>query len=126
MKQVGLISPTVINALKLDIHPNTPIMIGETNIKHIKNRHPYEYDKYYKDIESILAKPDYIGINPKDKSILYVKEYTLDKEYIRVAIRVTSSGNCYAKTLHLLSTCNAERYIQKGSLIRLTDNQNAV
>ena len=126
MKQVGLISPTVINALKLDIHPNTPIMIGETNIEHIKKRHPYEYDKYYKDIESILAKPDYIGINPKDKSILYVKEYTLDKEYIRVAVRVTPHRNCYAKTLHLLSTCNAERYIQKGSLIRLTDNQNVV
>lgn len=126
MKQIGSISSAVINTLKLDISPNTPIMIGETNIEHIKKRHPYEYDKYYDDIESILEKPDYIGINPKDESILYVKEYTLDKEYIRVAVKVTSHGNCYAKTLHLLSTCNAERYIQKGTLIRLTDNQNIV
>lgn len=126
MKQIGSFSPSVINTLNLDIIPNTPIMIGETNIEHIKKRHPYEYDKYFHDIQHILKSPDYIGINPNDKSILFVKEFSVDKEYIRVAVKVTSSGKHYVKTLHLLSTCNAERYIGKGSLIPLTDSTKHV
>ena len=31
---------------------------------------------------------------------------------------------CYAKTLHLLSTCNAERYIEKGTLKKLDINSD--
>lgn len=60
-----------------------------------------------------------MGINPKDESIVFVKLYQIADEYIRVAAKITSSGKCYAKTLHLLSTVNAERYIEKGTLIPL-------
>ena len=112
--------------LKLDIKANTPIVIGPSNIEHIKNRHPYEYDKYFKDIEEIIASPDYVGVNPKDKSIAFVKEYNVASEFIRVAIRITTNNRCYAKTLHLLSTCNAERYISKGTLKALTKKENQV
>lgn len=92
------------------------IFIGPTNIEHIKSRHPYEYDKYLRNIEEIIATPDYVGMNPKDKSIAFVKEYHVASEFIRVAVQ----NKCYAKTLHLLSTCNAERYIRKGTLKPLT------
>lgn len=119
MKTVGYFSKEIIDLLNLDIETNTPILIGESNIEHIKNRHPYEYDKYFDDIESILQTPDYIGINPKDKSVAFVKEYQINSEFIRVAVRVTPNKKCYAKTLHLLSSCNAERYIEKGTLIKL-------
>lgn len=69
-----------------------------------------------------MNSPDYVGLSPKDSSILFVKLYEVDGEYIRVAVRIASSGRCYAKTLHLLSTCNAERYIKKGTLKKL-DNK---
>lgn len=122
MKPIGYISQTIINILELDIAPNTPVFIGESNINHIKNRHPYEYDKYFLDIGNIINLPDYVGLSPKDSSILFVKLYKVDDEYVRVAVRITSNGRCYAKTLHLLSTCNAERYIEKGTLKKL-DNK---
>ncbi|MDE6750965.1 MAG: hypothetical protein K2K21_18155 [Lachnospiraceae bacterium] len=122
MEIVGYISQTVINKLGLKIEPNTPVFIGESNIEHIKNRHPYEYDKYYKDIGMIINFPDYVGLNPKDGSILFVKLYKIDDEYIRVAVKITSEGKCFAKTLHLLSTCNAERYLEKGTLKMLDTN----
>lgn len=122
MEIIGCISQSVIEALNLNLKPNTPIFIGESNIEHIKNRHPYEYDKYYKDINLIVNFPDYVGLNPKDGSILFVKLYKRNDEYIRVAVKVTSSGKCFAKTLHLLSTCNAERYLEKGTLKKLDTN----
>lgn len=119
MKPIAYLSPQIIDTLNLNIAPHTPIFIGESNIEHIKNRHPYEYEKYYSDIGNIINYPDYIGLNPKDNSILLVKLYQLDNEYIRVAVKVTSNGICYAKTLHLLSSCNAERYLKKGTLKKL-------
>ena len=94
-------------------------MIGESNIEHIKKRHPYEFDKYFTDIKAIIASPDYVGINPSDNSIAYVKEYLIASEYVKVAVRVTSKGQYYAKSLHSLSTYNAERYIERGTLKRL-------
>ena len=118
-KQIGNFTSEIINLLNLDIPVGTPIYIGESNIEHIKSRHPYEYDKYFCDIEDIIREPDYIGQNPHDSSILFVRLYEVHGEYIRVAVKISPYGNCYAKTLHLLSTCNAERYIEKGTLKKL-------
>lgn len=99
MEIVGYISQSVIETLGLELKPNTPVFIGESNIEHIKSRHPYEYDVYYKDISTIINSPDYVGLN--------------------LAAKITAGGKCFAKTLHSLSTCNAERYIEKGTLKRL-------
>lgn len=122
MEIIGYISQSVIKLLNLKIEPNTPVYIGESNIEHIKSRHPYEYDKYYRDIGLIINSPDYVGINPKDSSILFVKLYKTDAEYIRVAVKITSKGKLFAKTLHSLSTCNTERYLKKGTLKKLDIN----
>lgn len=122
MEIIGYISQAVIKTLNLKISPNTPVFIGESNIEHIKNRHPYEYDKYYRDVGIIINSLDYVGLSPKDGSILFVKLYKINGEYIRVAVKITSGGKCYAKTLYLLSTCNAERYLEKGTLKKLDTN----
>jgi len=54
---------------------------------------------------------------------MYVKEYKTASEFIRVGVKVAQNKNYYARTLHLLSTYNAERYIRKGTL-RKVDNSN--
>lgn len=54
MKPVAYISERVVNMLHLPISPGTPVFIGESNIEHIKKRHPYEYEKYMPDIGSII------------------------------------------------------------------------
>lgn len=122
MNQVGVFTEDVITSLQLNIPIGTPIFIGDSNEKHIKNRHPYEYDMYYNKISVILSEPDYVGLNPNDKSIQYVKEFLVNSEYIRVAVRISQNQKCYVKTLHLLSTYNAERYINKGTLKKLDNN----
>ena len=100
----------------MDIPAGTPIYIGSNNIEHIKSRHAYEYGKYFPYISNIISAPNYVGKNPSDESIPFVKFFQTGKEYVRVAVRVTTNGTVFAKTLHLLSTVNAERYIEKGTL----------
>lgn len=117
---IGHISQEIISILGLsDVNVGAPILIGESNIEHIKRRHPYEFDKYYPDIREIIGSPDFVGINPSDHSIAYVKEYIIASEYVKVAVRVTTKGQYYAKSLHSLSTYNAERYIERGTLKKL-------
>lgn len=50
---------------------------------------------------------------------MYVKEYKVNSEYIRVGVKVAQNNQYFARTLHLLSSCNAERYIAKGTLIKV-------
>ena len=123
MTPIAYIKKEIIDLLKLDLAPDTPIYMGESNREHIKNRHAYEYEKYLPDIKMIIEEPDYVGISPKDNSILFVKLYEIHGEYIRVAARINPKGLYFARTLHLLSTCNAERYIEKGTLKKLDTNQ---
>lgn len=125
-RKIGEFTQEIIDTLELDISCGTPIYIGDSNIDHIQSRHPYEYEKYFCDIEDIIKKPDYVGQNPRDGSILFVRLYKIHEEYIRVAVKISPYGNYYAKTLHLLSTHNAERYITKGTLKNLTNKQNIV
>lgn len=117
---IGYFKQSIIDLLNLtDVRCSTPILLGESNIEHMKNRHPYEYDKYFSNISEIIAEPDYVGINPSDNSIGFVKEYLVSGEYVRVAVRVTTKGQYFAKSLHSLSTYNAERYIEHGTLKKL-------
>ena len=59
-EKIGTFSQEVINILGLNLTADMPIYIGKSNIEHIKNRHPYEYEKYFCKIGEILLKPDYI------------------------------------------------------------------
>lgn len=123
---IGYFSQAVLDVLHLgNIAVGTPIYIGEPNIEHIKNRHPYEYDKYFSDIRNIIAEPDYVGVNPKDGSVCFVREYMIASEFVRVAVRVTANGTYFAKSLHSLSTYNAERYIERGTLKKLDKKQDS-
>ena len=52
------------------------------------------------------------------KGLLNRKEYEDAGEFIRVGIKVTFSGTYFVRTLHLLSSYNAERYIEKLGTIK--------
>ena len=125
-QKVGCFTQEVIEMLELELAAETPIYIGASNVAHIKNRHPYEYEKYFLHISDIISMPDYVGKNPSDNSITFVKFDKTADEYIRVAVRVTTKGVAFVKTLHLLSTVNAERYIEKGTLKSLTNDLSKV
>lgn len=119
MQQVGTINRKVISALSLPIQPGTPIFLGDSNVIHMKNRHPEDYKKYGVDIPEILSNPDYVGLNKKDGSFEYVKEYKINNEFVKVAVRISGSGKYFARSLYILNKNRVNNFIEKGNLKKL-------
>ena len=121
--QIGTFSEKVIKLLPDNIADNiadnTPILLGNSNIHHMQSSHPTDYAKYGSDISDIINNPDYIGVNNKDDSIEFVKEYLVDNEFVKVAVRVSNSNNYYARSLYILNNNRVRNYILKGTLIKV-------
>lgn len=115
-KQVGTIDSRVIALLDMDIPSGTPIYLGDSNISHMQSSHPSDYQKYGGDIENILATPDYVGINPNDSSLEYVKEYCINHQFVKVAVRISSGNSFYARSLYVLNNNRVHNFIAKGTL----------
>lgn len=117
-KQIGCFSSHIINLLNLDIEPNTPIYISDTNIRHMESSHRDDYLKYGCDIEFIISNPDYVGKNKKDNSIEFTKDYFINNEFVKVAVRVSTNGIYYARSLYVLNSNRVDNFIKKGTLIK--------
>ena len=102
--------------LNLDISGDRNIYFGDSNEQHMKSKHPKDYEKYGSQIEAILATPDYVGINASNNSIEYVKEFKIDNEFVKIAVRVTTHNKYYARTLYVLNNNRVNNFIQKGTL----------
>lgn len=117
---VGYITPQIERILGLSSIQDRNIYIGSSNIQHMISSHPNDYQKYGNKISDILNCPDYIGMNPKDNSIEYVKEYKIDNEYVKVAVRISNSGKYYARSLYTLNTNRVNNFIAAGTLKKLS------
>lgn len=118
--KIGKIKAEVIAALGLSVKANTPIYLGVSNINHMIKSHPADFQIYGSYIQQILDAPDFVGINPKDQSIEYVKEFIVNNEYVKVAVRVSTSGIYFARSLYILNSNRVHNFINKGTLIPLT------
>lgn len=116
-KEIGKINKKLIKLLNLSVPEDTPIFLGDSNVQHMKSSHPEDYDKYGKHIESIIYSPDYVAINKKDNSIEYVKEFIINEEYVKVAVRVSTNGTYFARSLYVLNTNRVNNFIEKGTLL---------
>ena len=116
-RKVGKITTKVATVLGLLQRRNQPIMLGESNIKHMKETHPKEYKKYGKYIRQIISQPDYVGIDDEDGSIEYVKEFKVDGEHVKVAVRADKGDNTlFARTIYVLKPSRVENAIKTGRL----------
>lgn len=113
-KQIGKINRKVIEILGLEYDKELPIMLGDTNIEHMKRQHLDDYNKYGKDIEKIIENPTYIARNPNQGSIEYIKEYKINNEFVLVAVRVSNKGTMFAKTLFIMTERKKNIYLKKG------------
>lgn len=116
VQKIGTISAHVAALLGLSNAVNMPILIGASNIEHMKTSHPADYEKYGDQISLIVNDPDYVGINQSDGSIEYVKEYKIDDEYVKVAVRISTKGQYYARSLYVLNNNRVHNFIKKGTL----------
>ena len=114
--KVGIVAENIKKLLGLPSMEDDNIYMGATNIAHMESSHPSDYAKYKDQIQNILASPDYVGQNPNDNSIEYVKNFIIDSEYVKVAVRLSSGNKYYARSLYVLNKRRVENFIKKGTL----------
>lgn len=120
MQTISKFSSAVIQKLNLNIPAETPIYLGQSNIDHMITKHPDDYSAYSAYMSQILDSPDFVGINPSDNSIEFVKEIKLTTgEYVKVAVRISNSGKYFARSLYKLNPNRVNNFIKKGKLIKL-------
>jgi len=108
--KVGELSYRVIKLLGLSLQEGSPIYIGKENIRHIKKSYLRDFQKYGKDINKIISSPTYVSRNPKKNSIEYIKVYEDKGDYVLVAVRSSSSGILYIRTLFIMSYEKIAKY----------------
>lgn len=116
-EKVGEIDEIVIRVLNLSVNPNVPILIGEQNIKHMMEEHPKDFEKYGGKIAEILSNPDYVAKHPNKDSIEYIKVYydAEKNDHVLVAVRTTTNGVHFARTLFVMSDDKVKKYEAKGA-----------
>lgn len=113
-KQIGKVTKKVIELLNLQYEEELPIILGDSNIEHMKRQHYEDYIKYGKDIKNIIDKPTYVARNPNQGSIEYIKEYKVNNEFVLVAVRISNKGTMFAKTLFTMTERKKNIYLTKG------------
>ena len=117
-KKVGTITEHVEKLLGITVPADRTIYLGQSNLSHMRTSHPADFAKYGTELINILAYPDYVGRNPTDGSIEYVKEFQVDGEFVKVAVRLAQSDRFYARSLYVLNNRRVKNYIEKGTLKR--------
>ena len=123
MNIVGKIDDRVLELLNMTTPENRTIFIGKSNINHIMSKHLNDYKKYGSKIPFILSSPDYIGINKKDHSIEYIKEFQIDNEFVKIAVRVSKGNKYFVRSLYVVNNKRVENFIKKKTLIKYWNNQ---
>lgn len=113
-KQIGKVNKKVIKLLDLNLKEELPIILGDSNIEHMKREHPEDFQKYGHDISNIVNNPTYVAKNPNQGSIEYIKEYKIDNDFILVAVRITNKGTMFAKTLFRMTERKKDIYLKNG------------
>lgn len=117
---IGKISNKVIETLNIKEPIDCNVYLGESNIQHMQSKHPADYSMYGDQINLILSDPDFVGINPADDSIEYVKEFSVNNDFVKVAVRISAgSQRYYARSIYVLNPSRVHNFIRKGTLKKL-------
>lgn len=111
-RQIGKITKKIIKILELEYKEEQPIFIGKSNIEHMKEKHPKDFEKYGVDIEEIIKNPTYLARNKKKKSIEFIKKYKIDNDYVLVAVRVSNNNIHFARTMYIMADEKVQKYFK--------------
>lgn len=106
----------MIELLELELPEGKDILLGDSNIGHMTTRHPEDFALYGEYIPDILREPDYVAQNKKDNSIEYVREVEIDHVFVKVAVRVSTKGQLFARSVYRLNPNRVRSFIDKGNL----------
>lgn len=90
---IGKINKDIYNCVTEDI-VTEDVIITDERIKHIKERHPNDFEKYCQYMIEMVSSPEFIVEANKPKSALILKSFADDDKQFKAVLRlVTSSDN---------------------------------
>jgi len=88
----------------------------------MQREHPTEYEKYFTLLPRIISTPDFVGLNPKDNSIEYIKTFSTSAgKYLKLAVRISNDGFLFARSLYEILERTVRQRADKGMLKKLTN-----
>lgn len=91
MHTVGKIDKEIYKCITDDII-SSEVIITDERVGHIKERHPNDYERYYRYLKEIVEDPDYIVETSKPKTALILKEIVeSDERRFKTIMRLVTS-----------------------------------
>ncbi len=90
MHKVGKIDIEIYKCVTEDIVTNE-VIITDEQIRHIKERHPNDYEKFFTYFKEIVEEPDYIVETARPNTALILKEVTIGNEKTKTVLRLITS-----------------------------------
>ncbi len=89
MHLVGKINRDIYKCITNDIVTDE-VIITDERIGHIKERHPNDYERYYRYLKEIVEHPQYIVETNKPYTALILKEF-MEEDQFKTVLRFTTS-----------------------------------
>lgn len=92
MQYIGKIDIKKFEKISNDITVEE-VILTDKQVEHIKERHPNDYERYFKYIKSIVENPDYIIRDTKPNTGFLLKEFLEDDKRFQLILRLQTSGD---------------------------------
>lgn len=114
IQEIGTLNKKIIKLLGLKKLCGR-IVLNPGAIKHIKNKHEEDFQKYFERIPEIIDNPDYAGKNPKiPNSIELVKKL---ENAVLVSFEIGSNGLIYLSSFYSIGEFTIRKGLSSGRLL---------
>ena len=69
------------------------VILTDRQVEHIKQRHPKDYENYFKYIKSIIEEPDYIIRDLKPNTGFLIKQFIREGKSFQLILRLHTSND---------------------------------
>lgn len=92
LQYIGNIDKEKFKSITEDITTNE-VILTDKQVEHIKERHPNDYEQYFKYIKDIVENPDYIIRDTKPNTGFLLKEFVEDDKRFQLILRLHTSAD---------------------------------
>ena len=113
MQYIGKIDRAKFKLISKNI-TTREVVLTERQIEHIKERHPNDFELYFKYIKEIIKDPDYIIRDAKPNTGFLLKEFIEENKHFQLIIRLhtTEDNNDYKNSIITFLKVNKKKYNQ--------------
>ena len=113
MQYIGRIDRRKFIEISKDISVED-VILTEKQIEHIKERHPNDYELYFKYIKEIVEDPDYIIRDTKPNTGFLLKEFVKEDKRFQLILRLHTNEDVlgYKNSIITFLKINSKKYNQ--------------